>query len=97
MGNEIIKLENVKGMTSLQIAEVTDKRHSDVMRDIRNLISCGASERNFALSSYKQDQPNGGQKDVPMFELTPKGCLILASGYSVVLRERIIDKLEEYQ
>lgn len=97
MGNEVIKFENVKGMTSLQIAEVTGKRHSDVMRDIRNLVERGASERNFALSSYQQAQPNGGHKDVPMFELTPKGCLILASGYDVVLREKIIDKLEEYQ
>jgi phage antirepressor YoqD-like protein len=32
-----------------------------------------------------------------MFNLTPKGCLILASGYDVILREKIIDKLEEYQ
>ena len=32
-----------------------------------------------------------------MYNLTPKGCLVLASGYDVVLREKIIDKLEEYQ
>jgi phage antirepressor YoqD-like protein len=32
-----------------------------------------------------------------MYELTPKGCLILASGYDPVLREKIVDKLEEYQ
>lgn len=29
-----------------------------------------------------------------MFNLTPKGCLILASGYDAVLRERIINRLE---
>lgn len=99
MSNEVIRFDgnDVKGMTSLQIAEITGKRHSDVMRDIRNLIERGASERNFALSSYKQEQPKGGTKDVPMFNLTPKGCLILASGYDVVLREKIIDKLEEYR
>lgn len=32
-----------------------------------------------------------------MFNLTPKGCLILASGYDPVLREKIVNKLEEYQ
>ena len=85
------------GMTSLDVAKVTKKRHSDVLRDIRNLLEQGVSERNFALTSYKQKQPRGGFKDVPMYELTPKGCLILASGYDVVLRERIIDKLEEYR
>ena len=97
--NELIKFTDhqVKGMTSLQIAEVTGKQHAHVMRDIRNIINGGASESNFGLSSYKQKQPNGGAKDVPMFNLTPKGCLILASGYDVVLREKIIDKLEEYQ
>ena len=80
-------------MTSLQIAEVTGKNHKDVLRDIRNLIERGASERNFALGDYK-DKNNQSR---PMYSLTPKGCLILASGYDVVLRERIIDKLEEYQ
>lgn len=96
MGTELIQFEEsqkVSGMTSLQIAEVTGKRHSDVMRDIRNLLAGGASERNFALASYDDNQG----KSRPMYKLTPKGCLVLASGYNVVLREKIIDKLEEYQ
>lgn len=84
---------NVKGMTSLQIAEVTGKNHKDVLRDIRNLLTQGVAVRNFALGEYK-DKNNQSR---PMYELTPKGCLILASGYDVVLREKIIDKLEEYQ
>ena len=98
--NEIIQFgesHKVHGMTSLQIAEVTGKMHKHVIRDIKNLLNKGASETNFGLSSYQQQQPNGGTKEVPMYELTPKGCLILASGYDVVLREKIIDKLEEYQ
>lgn len=94
--NDVIQFgENrkIQGMTSLQIADVTGKRHSDVMRDVRSILEQGASERNFALASYddKQGKPR------PMYELTPKGCLILASGYDVVLREKIIDKLEEYR
>ena len=82
-----------KGMTSLQIAEVTGKQHKEVLRDIRNLLAQGVAERNFALGDYK-DKNNQSR---PMYQLTPKGCLILASGYDVVLREKIIDKLEEYQ
>ena len=48
-------------MTSLDIAEVTGMRHADVMRSIRNMEEAWVkvSERNFALSSYKQAQPNG--------------------------------------
>lgn len=82
------------GMTSLEIAEVTDKQHSNVMRDIRNILAQGVSQFNFELSSYKQPQPHGGFKEIPCFNLTPKGCLILASGYDALLRERIIDRLE---
>ena len=95
MSTEIIRFDNqqIKGMTSLQIAEVTGKNHKEVLRDIRNILERGASERNFALTSYNDKQG----KERPMFNLTPKGCLILASGYDVVLREKIIDKLEEYQ
>ena len=100
MANDLIQLgetRKVQGMTSLQIAEVTGKYHAHVMRDIRNLLDKGVSESNFGLSFYKQKQPNGGTKDVAMYELTPKGCLILASGYDPILREKIVNKLEEYQ
>jgi anti-repressor protein len=83
----------VQGMTSLQIAEVTGKNHAHVMRDIRNLLEQGVNESNFGLVNYKDKK---GEVR-PMYELTPKGCLILASGYDPILREKIVNKLEEYQ
>lgn len=94
--NEVIQFgesHKIQGMTSLQIAEVTGKMHKHILRDIKNLIDKGASETNFGLTSYSDKQG----KSQPMYNLTPKGCLILASGYNVVLREKIVDKLEEYQ
>lgn len=92
--NELVTKET---MTSKEIAEITGKQHSHIMRDIRTLLEQGVSESNFGLSSYKQDQPNGGSKDVPMYVLTKKGCLILASGYDAVLREKIINRWEELE
>ena len=80
-------------MTSLEIAEVTGKRHSDVMRDIRSIIAQGVAERNFALGSYKDK--NNQQR--PCYALTKKGCLILASGYDALLREKIINRWEELE
>lgn len=91
---EIIKNET---MTSLEIAEVTGKQHAHIMRDIRKLLEQGVSESNFGLTSYQQAQPNGGTKDVPMYQLTKKGCLILASGYDALLREKIINRWEELE
>lgn len=80
-------------MTSLEIAEVTGKQHAHVMRDIRSLLSQGVSASNFGLGSYRDAN---GQKR-PLFNLTPKGCLILGSGYDAVLRERIINHLEHLE
>lgn len=77
-----------KTMSSLEIAELTSKQHAHVMRDIRNLLSQGVAESNFGLAEYSDNQG----KPRPCFNLTKKGCLILASGYDAVLREKIIDR-----
>lgn len=86
-----------KGLSSLEVATLTGKQHAHVMRDIRNLLEQGVSQSNFGLSSYQQPQPKGGYKDVPCYHLTPKGCLILASGYDPILREKVINRLEELE
>lgn len=91
--DEIIKLGRTDTMTSLEIAEITGKKHAHVMRDIRSLIEQGVNGSNFGLVNYKDKK---GEVR-PMFELTPKGCLILASGYDALLREKIINKLEELE
>lgn len=82
-----------KGMTSLDVAELTGKKHAHVMRDIRNLLDQGVAESNFGLGSYK----DANQQVRPCYDLTPKGCLILASGYDPVLREKIVNRLEELE
>lgn len=80
-------------MTSLEIAEVTGKRHDSVLRDIRNLLSQRVDAHNFVETSYT-DKANRQQK---CFTLTKKGCLILASGYDALLREKIINRWEELE
>ena len=91
--NELIIKQ--KGMTSLEIADVTGKQHSHVMRDIRTLLERGVSQSNFGLMFRISKLCNGAERKDPYYNLTPKGCLILASGYDPVLREKIIDRLEE--
>lgn len=82
-----------KYLTSLDIAETTGKQHAHVMRDIRVLIEQGVDQSNFGLVEYTDKK---GEKR-PCYRLTPKGCLILASGYDALLREKIINRLEVYE
>lgn len=89
MVNEIIKPQAM-GMTSLEIAEVTGKQHQHILRDIDGLLQQGVDASNFGLTSYT-DSCNRQQR---CYHLTPKGCLILASGYDALLREKIINRLE---
>ncbi|MCE9109582.1 phage antirepressor KilAC domain-containing protein [Bacteroides fragilis] len=77
-------------MSSVEIAELTGKEHYNVIRDIRTLLEQGVAALNFEASTYK----DANQRDRPCFNLTKKGCLILASGYDAKLREKIIDRWE---
>lgn len=80
-------------MSSLEIAELTEKRHDAILRDIRNLLNQGVNAHNFVEVEYTDKK---GEKR-PCYELTKKGCLILASGYDAKLREKIIDRWEELE
>lgn len=91
--NEVKRFKGINGMNSLEIAELTDREHKNVMRDIRELLSKGINRLNFELVNYKDKK----EETRPCYNLTPKGCLILASGYDAVLREKIIDRLEELE
>ena len=89
----MIKRGEAERMSSLQIAEVTGKKHQHIMRDIRELLKQGVNASNFGLIKYEDSR--GREK--PCYFLTKKGCLILASGYDALLREKIIDRLEELE
>lgn len=64
--------------SEISLAELTGKRHADVMRDIRvMLVELELGERNFA-SSYLSEQNKG----TACFSLPKRESLILVSGYS---------------
>lgn len=84
-------------MSSIEISELTGKEHKHVMRDIRVLLGQGVHQSNFGLMFRITKLGNGAERKDPYYELTKKGCLILASGYDAKLRERIIDRWEELE
>ena len=86
-------------MSSLEIAELTGKQHSNVMRDIRNIIEQLADRHkfNFELMFKITKLGNRAQRKDPYYQLTKKDCLLLASGYDANLRAKIINRWEELE
>lgn len=84
-------------MTSLDIAEVTGKRHSDIMRDVRKEVEDLGEEvgqRIFALTSYT-DKSN---RSSPCYEFGKDGAMQLALKYDAKTRYEVIqyvDRLEQ--
>lgn len=86
-------LTTTTGMDSRSIAELTGKNHADVCRDVRKMLDeLGIDESKFA-SVYK----GGNGEDRRCYVLPKRECLILASGYNVVLRAKIIDRWAELE
>lgn len=92
-GNLEVLTGHKETMTSLEIAEVIGKEHKNVMRDIRNILEQGVNQLNFELVEY----PDKKGELRPCYNITKKGCLILASGYDALLREKIINRWEELE
>lgn len=82
-------------MTSLQIAEVTGKRHSDILRAIREMEPAWvkASERKFALATYKDEQG----KPRPCYSLTKTECLYIATKFNDEARAKLVIRWEELE
>lgn len=91
--NNIITITQAQTMSSLQIAELTGKRHDVILRDIRNLLEQGVNAHNFVEVEYTDKKGESR----PCYQLTKVGCLILASGYKAVLREKIINRWMELE
>lgn len=90
---ELINIKDEITMTSLEIAELTGKDHKNIIRDIeQQLGELGG------LLKFEQTYTHPQNKQVyKMYRLPKREVLILVSGYSVQLRAKIIDKLEELE
>lgn len=63
---------------SLQIAEVFEKQHSNVLRDIENLTKDDFKNANFIKSKYLNSQ----NKPQPLYNLTKDGFMLLVMGFT---------------
>lgn len=95
--NELINLNAVQTMSSLEIAKLTGKDHSNVLRDIRNMIAnLGYSELNSnTIQGVNVSFNEKGQtKEILLDE---DHTLTLVSGYEVKLRMAIIKRWKDLE
>ncbi|MGL5393783.1 MAG: Rha family transcriptional regulator [Shewanella sp.] len=79
-------------MSSREIAELTGKRHDNVMRDIRNMMS----DLGVLKSEDTYSHPSNGQ-EYSMFNLNKEETLCLVAGYHAKLRMAIIKRWAELE
>lgn len=91
--DDLIVLDGVKTMDSREIAELTNKRHDHVIRDIETQLGPLGGLPRFG-GTYRNEQ-NG--QEYPCYRLPYRETMILVSGYSVELRARVIDRWLELE
>lgn len=87
----------VATMSSCEIAELTGKRHADVMRDIRNMMA--ALKQNADLRSVCISSTYTGENDqeYPRYELDKDTSLTLLLGYDPVARMKVVKRWQELE
>lgn len=82
-------------MTSKEIAEITGKRHCDVMEAIRvmEIAWVKIGRRKFPLTSYV-DQWN---REQPMYKLNKTECLYIATKFNDEARAKLVIRWEELE
>lgn len=94
------ELTNVKEtMTSVEIAELINKPHNDVMKAIRAMEHSWEKvcQGKFSLTSREVVQPNGGKRKVPCYELNKTECLYIATKFNDEARAIIILRWEQLE
>ena len=91
--SNIIQLHAPLTMTSREIAELTDKNHADVLRDIRNMLDVLKKD----ASSFAGIYQDAYGRDKPCFNLDRELTLTLVSGYDIALRHRVVTHLAELE
>lgn len=89
----IINLDQLISMTSKVIAELTGKRHDNVIRDVRKMLD--EIYPDGGLLSFEDTYVNTQNGETySMYRLDRKHTFILVSGYSVQLRAKCYDHIQ---
>ncbi|WP_370931941.1 phage antirepressor KilAC domain-containing protein [Bartonella sp. DGB1] len=86
---------SVLTMSSREIAKLCNKRHDNVMRDIKKMLEDLYAEKD--LLKFEGIYFDKYKKQQKCYHLPKRECLILVSGYSTTLRAKIVDRWLELE
>lgn len=94
---KLIKIEKFEtAMTSLQVAELTGKRHDNVIRDIKDEITKLGNEIAQLIFEDSEYKDKSG-RTLTMYNLSKKGALQLGARYDALTRYKLIKKIDELE
>jgi Rha family phage regulatory protein len=94
--DRFVEIEGKVWITSMYVAEVTEKRHDNVMRDTHTIIE--ESDEEFGLLNFEESSYiNSQNKLQPMYLLSEDGCSVLMGGYSISHRIKIQKELRTFK
>lgn len=94
--NQLLNISEQKSsitISSVEIAQLCEKRHDNVMADIRKMLDELKLHAPDFSGTYKTAQGN----EYNCFFLPKREVMILVSGYRIDLRAKIIDRLDELE
>ncbi|AQX19635.1 Phage regulatory protein Rha (Phage pRha) [Bartonella sp. WD16.2] len=100
MNNLVKNPQTTLTISSREIADLCGKQHTHIMRDIRKILGelyPQSTQSKFGLSDFASSYKDSTGRILPCFNLPKRECLILISGYSTVLRAKIIDRWMELE
>ena len=80
-------------MSSLDIAELTGKRHADVLSDTRGMFE----KLEISSTEFSAQYKDSTGRSLPLFNLPKDLTLTLVSGYDIPLRYRVVKRVEELE
>lgn len=80
-------------MDSLEIADLTGKRHDNVLTDIKKMLT----ELELHAPDFSGTQKYGNNNTREVYNLPKRETMILVSGYNLVMRAKIIDRWQELE
>lgn len=97
--NSISTIVDQQTITSMEIAEITGKNHSDVLRAIRKMEPAWEEvhKSKFTWKQNMVDTFNGAKRPIPCCVLTKTECLFVATKFNDVARAKLVLRWEQLE